>query len=62
MRFVTLQADALKQWLTATGNPSEASVEVTIAPVTSSELANASAKGGLRVWKWQARSMISRLS
>ncbi|MFC6333508.1 S-layer homology domain-containing protein [Paenibacillus septentrionalis] len=43
---VTLQADALKQWLTATGNPSEASVEVTIAPVTSSELANASAKGG----------------
>lgn len=43
---LTVQADALKQWLTAAGNPSGASLEVTIAPVTAGDIANTPAKGG----------------
>lgn len=43
---VTVQADALKQWLTAAGNPPGASIEVTVAPVTAADIANAPAKGG----------------
>ncbi|MBB3108005.1 putative repeat protein (TIGR02543 family) [Paenibacillus phyllosphaerae] len=43
---LTVQADALKQWLTAAGNPSAASIEVTLAPVTIGDIANAPAQGG----------------
>ncbi len=43
---LTIQADALKQWLTAAGNPSGASIEVTVVPVTAGDLANAPAQGG----------------
>ncbi|WP_139997421.1 InlB B-repeat-containing protein [Paenibacillus paridis] len=43
---LTIQADALKQWLTAAGNPSGASIEVTVVPVAASDLANAPAQGG----------------
>lgn len=43
---VTVQADALKQWLNAAGNPSGASIEVTVAPVAAGDMANAPAEGG----------------
>lgn len=43
---VTVQADALKQWLAAAGDPSGASVEVTVAPVAAGDMANAPAEGG----------------
>ncbi|WP_171056540.1 S-layer homology domain-containing protein, partial [Paenibacillus sinopodophylli] len=43
---LTVQADALKQWLTAAGNPFGASIEVTVAPVTAGDIANAPAQGG----------------
>jgi|GEM_PF-2037604 len=43
---LTVQADALKQWLTTAGNPSGASIEVSVAPVTAGDIANAPTKGG----------------
>ncbi|HIW31157.1 MAG TPA: InlB B-repeat-containing protein [Candidatus Paenibacillus intestinavium] len=43
---LTIQANALKQWLTAAGNPSGANIEVTVAPVTARDIANAPATGG----------------
>ncbi|MGO4548234.1 InlB B-repeat-containing protein [Paenibacillus sp. 2TAB23] len=43
---LTVQAVALKQWLTSAGNPSGASIEVTVAPVTTGDSANAPAEGG----------------
>ncbi len=43
---LTVQADALKQWLTAAGNPSGASIEVSVVPVTAGDIMNAPAKGG----------------
>ncbi|CAM4493200.1 putative repeat protein (TIGR02543 family) [Paenibacillus endophyticus] len=43
---LTVQADALKRWLTAAGNPSGASIEVIVAPVTVGDIANAPAQGG----------------
>jgi len=43
---LTVQADTLKQWLTAAGNPSGASIEVTVAPVTAGDIVNAPAQGG----------------
>ncbi|GBG10250.1 hypothetical protein PAT3040_04971 [Paenibacillus agaridevorans] len=41
-----VQANALKQWLTQAGNPSGASIEVIVAPVTAGDIANAPAQGG----------------
>jgi len=43
---LTVHADALKQWLTQAGNPSGASIEVTVAPVTAGDTANAPVEGG----------------
>ncbi|RIX59622.1 hypothetical protein D3P08_05665 [Paenibacillus nanensis] len=43
---LTVQADALKQWLREAGNPSGASIEVTVAPVTTGDFANVPAEGG----------------
>ncbi|WP_020618996.1 S-layer homology domain-containing protein [Paenibacillus daejeonensis] len=44
--IVTVQAESLKQWLTAAGNPSGASLEISVAPVSASDLSNVSAAGG----------------
>lgn len=52
---VTVQADSLKRWLTAAGNPSGASVEVIVAPVAAGDMANAPAQGG------QARVKVAGL-
>lgn len=47
---LTVPADVLQQWLTTAGNPAEASLEVTLAPVATGELGNTSAAaGGARV-------------
>ncbi|MFC4102656.1 InlB B-repeat-containing protein [Paenibacillus xanthanilyticus] len=43
---LTIQAEALKQWLTQAGNPPGASMEVTFASATAGDLANAPAVGG----------------
>ncbi|RJX38984.1 hypothetical protein D3P09_15880 [Paenibacillus pinisoli] len=43
---LTVQADTLKRWLAAAGNPSGASIEVTVAPVTAGDIANAPVQGG----------------
>ncbi|MFB9330040.1 InlB B-repeat-containing protein [Paenibacillus aurantiacus] len=43
---LSVHADTLKQWLTQAGNPSGASIEVTVAPVAAGDIANAPAEGG----------------
>lgn len=44
--ILTVQSDALKQWLAAAGYPTGASLEVTMSPVTAGDIATAPVAGG----------------